>query len=124
MWGEVPSGEDEAYLENAIKFTSDHKLFGKYMVKVIEEWKFSCEHNLSDAAQNRRAWLGQAACALAMKCPEDIVRQAWWKLTDEQKTLANNEADNAIKIWENKYAKDFTENECLRGESGTCKMDF
>lgn len=99
MWGTVK--EKEKYLKKAIKFTGNHKLYGKYMMRVVKEWKFSCEHNLTDTSQNRQAWLGHAACALAFKCSEDIVRKAWRYLTDKQRDLANKQAENAILYWEN-----------------------
>lgn len=98
MWGSVENNED--YLERAITFTGDHILYGSWMKKVVDDWPYSCEHNLSNITQNRKAWLGRAACAYAFGCPEDIVRQAWWHLTDEQRTLANIQAENNIKIWE------------------------
>lgn len=98
MWGTVDNTEE--FLQKAIKFTGDHKLYGKWMKKVVKDWKYSCEHNLSNTEQNRRAWIGHAAAAYAFGCPEDIVRQAWWWLTDEQRVLANLQADKAIKLWE------------------------
>lgn len=103
MWGSVNSSDREAHLQRAIEFTGDYKLYGSWMLKVTEQWKYSCEHNLSDLSQNRRAWIGHAACALAFQCPEDIVRGAWGHLTEQQQILANREADRAIKIWEKKY---------------------
>lgn len=98
MWGNVEN--NEKYLQKAIKFIRDHKLYGKYMLEVVKQWKYSCEHNLSCITQNRRAWIGHAACALAMKCPEHIVREAWGFLTEKQQILANKEADKAIRRWE------------------------
>lgn len=100
MWSTVDNRDE--MLKIAIEFTGDHKKYGLAMFRVIKEWPISCEHNLSDTSQNRRAWIGHAACALEIKCPEDIVRQAWHHLTDEQRTLANKAADNAISAWENK----------------------
>jgi len=101
MWGSVI--DRELYLQKAIEFVGDYKLYGFWMLKVVEQWQHSCEHNLSDLSQNRRAWVGQAACALASQCPEDIVRVAWGHLTELQQTLANKEADKAIKVWEEKH---------------------
>lgn len=98
MWGAVD--DRETFLSKAISFTGDHELYGLWMRKVADDWTFSCEHNLSNITQNRRAWLGHAACAYAFNCPEDIVREAWWHLTDEQRMLANNQADLNIKLWE------------------------
>jgi uncharacterized protein YjbJ (UPF0337 family) len=41
---------------------------------------------------------------LAIGCPEDIVREAWGMLTDEQRTKANAKAHEAIKQWETEHA--------------------
>ena len=98
MWGKVE--DRDQFLKWAIDFTGDHKRYGSYMMKVVKEWKFSCEHNLSNRTQNRKAWIGHAACALAEGCPEDIVREAWKYLTEEQQHLANREAEKAIQHWE------------------------
>jgi hypothetical protein len=104
MWGSVQ--DKKAYLEKAIKFTGDHKLYGRFMIQVVNKWDKSCEHNLSNMTQNRRAWIGHAAVALAIGCPEDIVRKAWGFLSEDQQIKANNEADKAIKIWEEKHLED------------------
>jgi hypothetical protein len=98
MWGSVP--DKSAALEQAIEFTGNHKLYGSYMDRVVAEWKFSCENALTDRSINRRAWLGHAACALAIQVPENIIREAWGHLSEEQRVLANNEASRAIAYWE------------------------
>ena len=98
MWGSVENRKE--FLQKAIEFTGDHLLYGESMMKVAQDWKYSCEHNLSDKQQNRQAWIGHAACALAIGCPEDIVREAWSYLTEGQRLLANLEADRAISFWE------------------------
>ena len=103
MWGDV--SDRKLYLKRAIKFTGDHKKYGRFMRRVIAEWPVSCENALTDSNLNKRAWVGHAACALAIGCPEDITRQAWGELTDEQRTLANAEADRAIQEWEYTYRK-------------------
>lgn len=101
MWGDVENKKE--WLERAIKFTSNHLLYGSYMKRVIYEWPNSCENALTDLSMNRKAWLGHAAVALAIQCPEDIVRQAWSYLTNEQRILANNEAERYIKEWEHNF---------------------
>lgn len=100
MWGSVDSRNE--WLQKAIDFTGDHKLYGSWMVKVADNWKYSCEHHLTKMYINRKAWIGHAAAALAIQCPEDIVREAWGFLTKEQQDLANQEAQNAIEYWERK----------------------
>ena len=94
MWGRVE--DRRSYLLSAIAFTGDHKKYGSYMMRVVEEWPISCENAFTDPHLNHKAWVGHAACALAFQCPEDIVRQAWGHLSDEQKLLANQEAGRAI----------------------------
>lgn len=102
MWGEVANRT--AALRKAVEFTGDHKLYGRFMERVIREWPNSCENALTDYSINRKAWVGHAAVALAHGIPEDITRQAWGELTDEQRLLANREAERAIQQWENRYA--------------------
>jgi hypothetical protein len=104
MWGKV--ADRNAYTQRAIQFTGNHLEYGLYMLRVCDEWPISTENAFTDPHLNHRAWLGHAACALAFNCPEDIVRQAWSYLTDEQKLLANKEASRAIAGWRRAYIKD------------------
>lgn len=103
MWGRVD--DRNAWIQRAIQFTSDHKQYGHYMRRVCDEWPISTENAFTDPHLNHRAWLGHAACALAFQCPEDIVRQAWRYLTNEQQLLANKEASRAISAWRRTYIK-------------------
>lgn len=103
MWGCVSNRK--AQLKKAITFTSDHKLYGRFMMRVVKEWPYSCENSLTDYSINRKAWIGHAAVALAIGIPEDITREAWGTLTDEQQLLANKEAERAIQTWELAYFK-------------------
>lgn len=102
MWGAVSNKFE--MLEWAIEFTGDANLYGDWMMKVVSDWPMSCQHNLSNSTQNRKAWIGHAACAYANKCPEDIVRKAWSHLTEQQQIDANAKAQEAIEHWENNYA--------------------
>lgn len=98
MWGSVK--DRKSWLQKAIDFTGDAERYGTWMRAVADEWKFSCEHNLTKLDTNRRAWIGHAAVAMAMQCPEDIVREAWSFLSQEQQDKANAKADDAIAYWE------------------------
>ena len=102
MWGNVENKKE--WLQKAITFTSDHELYGAWMIVVASEWKYSCEHNLTKTGTNKKAWIGHAAVAKAIQCPEDIVREAWGYLTEEQQNLANDKAQKAIEYWERRYA--------------------
>lgn len=109
MWGNVKN--KDSYLQVAIEFTGNAKLYGQNMLRVQNEWKKSCEHNLTNTTQNRRAWIGHAACALAFGCPENIVREAWAYLSEDQQKEANDVADIAIKEWERAYLEGICQNE-------------
>jgi hypothetical protein len=110
-WEELQTGmwdfcDDPAtMLQAAIDFTSDWQTYGDYMDLVVQEWPVSCENALTDYSLNRKAWLGHAACAMAINCPENITRKAWGYLTDEQRKMANRRAAIAIGVWEENYAK-------------------
>jgi hypothetical protein len=105
MWGSVKNRAD--WLQKAVEFTGNAELYGSWMLKVVDEWPLSCEHNLSKSG-DKRAWIGHAAVALAIGCPEDIVRQAWPLLTDTQRTEANDKARIAIETWKERHAKKTT----------------
>lgn len=100
MWGAVK--DRKQWLQKAIDFTGDHELYGHWMRKVADLWPNSCEHNLTKIETNRKAWIGHAAVAMAIQCPEDIVREAWGYLSKEQQRLANEQAQQAIEYWESK----------------------
>ena len=104
MWGSV--SDSQAWTDAAFNFTSDHELYGSYMMRVIKEWPISCENALTNIDSNRKAWVGHAAAAMAIDCPESIVRKAWRLLSDEQRLLANEKAGAAIAAWEKSYIKD------------------
>lgn len=96
MWGDV--SHRKTWLQMAVVFTGNPDLYGEWMKKVAEQWKHSCEHNLSKSG-DKRPWIGHAAVALAIGCPEDIVREAWAYLTEEQQIRANKQASEAIEYW-------------------------
>jgi hypothetical protein len=101
MWRKVTSKESLVFLDKAIEFTGNADLYGSFMLRVIREWHIACEHNFTDVSINRRAWVGHAACCMAIKCPEYITRQAWGRLTQYQRDEADAQATIAIDTWEN-----------------------
>lgn len=96
MWGEVKDKKE--WLKKAIEFTSNHELYGKWMMEVVKRLPNSCRHNLSKRG-DKRSWVGHAAVALALRCPENIVREAWGRLTQDQQDKANQKATEAIQFW-------------------------
>lgn len=103
MWRKVDSKLRADFLKKAVQFTGNHETYGSFMQKVVFEWPLASEHNLTDTSMNRLAWIGHAACCLAINCPEDITRQAWAHLSQKKQDLANQQAQNALNQWEQKY---------------------
>lgn len=96
MWGTV--SHRSTWLTIAAAFTGNPDLYGEWMFRVVKEWPKSCAHNLTKPG-DKRAWMGHAAVAMAINCPEDIVREAWGLLTDEQRNKANSKAQQAVDAW-------------------------
>ncbi len=105
MWRDTYGAERQAYLKRAIRFTGNASLYGRWMMRVVRRWPYACLENLSDIGRNRQAFIGHAACCLALGCPEDITRLAWHQLTQQQQDAANAEADKAIAYWESLYRR-------------------
>ena len=101
MWGNVC--RRKTWLQIAVAFTGDAELYGHWMRKVVDCWPKSCDHNLTKPG-DKRPWIGHAAVALAIGCPEDIVRQAWGLLSEQQQIEANAKAAEAIEYWREKHA--------------------
>lgn len=99
MWSIVGKEREEQILPHAIEFTGNAELYGAAMLRVVNEWPISCEHNLTNPSINRKAWIGHAACCLQHGWPEYVVRAAWKHLTPQQQAKANKAAQKAISVW-------------------------
>lgn len=105
MWRIVTGEERIKMLKKAIEFIGNTQLYGKYMMKVLDQWPASCEQNMTCSSLNRQAWIGQAACCLSTGSPESVTRAAWRFLTKQQQDEANHKADLAITEWERRFFK-------------------
>jgi len=101
MYGEVDNKEEA--LKLVVKFMSNTSKFSKYMKRVTNEFKYSCEHNFTCSGINKQAWLGQSAVALGTGIPEHITREGWFMLTEEERINANKAADKHIENWISNY---------------------
>lgn len=97
---------DRALLKKAILFTSDYLQYGKAMREVVLIWENTMLHHLTNPSINKNAFIGHCACSYRHKLPESIVRQAWSFLSEEEKRLANNEANKAYLLWREKQSKE------------------
>lgn len=89
-----------------IECLGNEKNCKKYMLKVIEEWKYTCEYHLTNTSINRVAWLGQATMCLYAGLKEQETRNAWWILNEDQRLKANEIAKEVINEWEIKNGKE------------------
>lgn len=80
------------------KLLTNKKLFSETLEKVITEWKFSCEHYLTNKSMNRIAWLGQAALCYAKGIPS-AYRGGFNLLSKEQQDEANGVALVYLNKW-------------------------
>lgn len=81
-------------------FLCDLGRFEDALNYVIENWKYSCEHYLTNKSMNRIAWLGQASMVYATGVPSKYCG-GYNLLNDEQKDAANRLAHKYLNIWLN-----------------------
>lgn len=80
------------------KVLTDQSLFAEILERVTTEWKYSCEHYLTNASMNRLAWLGQAAACYHSGVPSSY-SGAWSLLTKAEQEEANNTALKYLNKW-------------------------
>lgn len=97
------SGETKKqYLKDVVSFFNDPYLTEEYMKRVVDEWIYSCEHNFTNEAMNKIAYLGQSAVCLWKGIPNTVTMEAWSLLTKEVQNRSNEIAKEIINYWINK----------------------
>jgi ParB-like chromosome segregation protein Spo0J len=86
-------------------FLSDLGKFEKHLKIIISDWKYSCEHYLTNVAMNKIAWLGQAAVCHATGVPSKF-RNGFNLLSLDQQERANNLALLYLNKWLKKNGRD------------------
>lgn len=66
--------------------------------RVIAEWKYSCEHYLTNDRMNRIAWLGQASMCITHGVSSKY-RGGFNQLSEDEQQAANNAALKYLNIW-------------------------
>ena len=94
------SKNKDLLISKVIELFTNSELTEIYMRKVINEWVYSCEHNLSNVNMNRIAYIGQAACCIYNKIPSSITMEAWGKVDKIYRDKADEIADLILKEWE------------------------
>ena len=85
---------EQAYCD----FLSDIPRFESALNHIISNWKYSCEHYLTNESMNRIAWLGQASMCHATGVPA-CFRGGYFLLTPEQQDRANRKAHEYLNKW-------------------------
>ena len=99
FYATVKDGMSREQCEEAMAaLLADAVRFKKAVNGVISKWKNSCAHYLTNSAMNRIAWLGQAATCYALGIPA-CFRGGFNLLTQKQKDIADDIAQNALNRW-------------------------
>ena len=80
------------------EFLRDLPRFRAALARVLDEWRCSCEHYLSNENMNRIAWLGQAAMCIDTAIPA-CFRAGYHGLSDAEKSAADGAALDALNQW-------------------------
>ena len=83
----------------AIKMFMDKDLTTEYMKRVVENWKYSCEHNLTNESINKIAYIGQGACCIYGGVPSTVTMEIWSGLPKEVRDRADKIAERTIKYY-------------------------
>jgi hypothetical protein len=95
---------NEECLQLYTELLSDVNKFEFALNRVITEWKFSCEHYLTNKAMNRIAWLGQASVCISTGVPS-CYSSAWYEIPIQKRQEANELALKYLNIWLSKNNK-------------------
>lgn len=105
MYDEVKEGREDR-VAIAVDVLSNTELLYEQMTRVTNEWKYATEQNFTNSSINHQAFLGQTACNIYAGVKEDETREAWGRLTNEQRHEANKVADRVFEKWRRKYERE------------------
>ncbi len=94
-----PDGMTKEQCKQTYKeFLTNSDKFEAALKYIIENWKYSCEHYLTNSAMNRISYLGQASVCQATKVPAAFCG-AWSLLTESEQLTANNLALKYLNLY-------------------------
>ena len=100
------SGKDKIeMIEKVVYLFSTPELTREYMTKVIKQWFYSCEQNLTNNGMNKIAYIGQAACCIYANIPSTVTMEAWSSVPSEFKKIADSIAMEVLEEWEFLHTK-------------------
>lgn len=83
-------------------FLSNNHMFESALIRVINEWVFSCEHFLTNTDINRIAWLGQSSACMSLGLPSKY-KSGFNLLSLKQQKGANLLAERYLELWKEKF---------------------
>jgi len=93
--------EKKIKIEKGLEMFNSESMTRNNMFAVVDEWKYSCEHNLTNTSMNKIAYIGQAACAYYAKIPNTVTMEIWNMLHKDVQERSNKIAEEAIVKWKN-----------------------
>jgi ParB-like chromosome segregation protein Spo0J len=87
------------------EFLRDLHAFEEAAMCVISEWKYSCEHYLTNKAMNRIAWIGQASMCYANGIPSRFCA-GFNQLSKEEQEAADAVALKVLNHWLNNQGQE------------------
>lgn len=99
FYDNVSSEQKKICILKCIEMFNSEELTISNMNYVVDNWKYSMEHNLTNNSMNHIAYIGQSACCNYFKIPNSITMECWSKLSADVQQRANKNAISAIERW-------------------------
>ncbi len=103
FYGGVSTYDKDNTLELYANLLRDLPRFEAALKTIVTNWTYSCEHNLTNEAMNRVAYLGQASCALIYKVPHNISMGGYNLLSLDEQKAADALAKKYLNLWLESY---------------------
>jgi hypothetical protein len=100
MWRIVRGDERKGFIVASANLMRNSSQFKAAMLRSLEEWPNSCEHNLTADNVNRIAYLGHAGCCIGVGSPEEATRAGWHTLNKAEQDEANRVAAEVLEMWD------------------------
>jgi len=93
--------EKNKKIKLVLEMFNSESLTRENMFFVVDNWKHSMEHNLTNNSINQIAYIGQSACSNYYKIPSTVTMEAWSMLTKNVRDRSDKIALEAIARWKN-----------------------
>jgi hypothetical protein len=103
FYNNISGGNKTLMISQVVELFSHPSNTNLYMNRVLKEWPNSIEHNFTNPAMNKVAYLGQAACCLFANIPSTVTMEAWHQVPENYREIANQLAEDCIDKWIKNY---------------------